>query len=178
MRRAALLAGIVLACAAGLHGQQARECVDLNTASFDQLRLIVHVDTVRAREIIAIRAESPFATVDQLTRVNGIGDVRLRDIRTEGLACVRATTAPPARAVPQTAPAPSPGPRRSCCRMCTTGKACGNSCINRNLTCRQPAGCACNAGEEFVPTPFEPFGLQLAFRGSDYNSGCSLAFST
>ena len=29
--------------------------------------------------------------------------------------------------------------------MCTVGKACGNSCINVNLTCHQPAGCACNA---------------------------------
>jgi hypothetical protein len=32
----------------------------------------------------------------------------------------------------------------NCCRICTTGKACGNSCIARNLTCRQPPGCACN----------------------------------
>lgn len=32
----------------------------------------------------------------------------------------------------------------ACCRVCTTGKACGNSCINRNYTCRQPPGCACN----------------------------------
>lgn len=31
-----------------------------------------------------------------------------------------------------------------CCRVCRTGKACGNSCINRSLTCRQPPGCACN----------------------------------
>lgn len=31
-----------------------------------------------------------------------------------------------------------------CCRICRTGKACGNSCINRSLTCHQPPGCACN----------------------------------
>lgn len=31
-----------------------------------------------------------------------------------------------------------------CCRICRTGKACGNSCINRNYTCRQPRGCACD----------------------------------
>lgn len=35
---------------------------------------------------------------------------------------------------------PSP---RSCCRVCSAGKPCGNSCIARNKTCRQPAGCAC-----------------------------------
>jgi len=34
---------------------------------------------------------------------------------------------------------------QACCRVCTTGKACGNSCINRNYTCHQPPGCACNA---------------------------------
>ncbi len=33
----------------------------------------------------------------------------------------------------------------ACCRVCTTGKACGNSCINRQLTCHQPPGCACDA---------------------------------
>ncbi|TVP43326.1 MAG: hypothetical protein EA345_17190 [Halomonas sp.] len=31
-----------------------------------------------------------------------------------------------------------------CCRTCTRGKACGNSCINRSYTCHQPKGCACN----------------------------------
>lgn len=31
-----------------------------------------------------------------------------------------------------------------CCRVCRAGKACGNSCISRNKTCRSPPGCACN----------------------------------
>ena len=42
---------------------------------------------------------------------------------------------------------PPPTPTRNCCRICRRGKACGNSCIARNLTCRQPPGCACNGGE-------------------------------
>lgn len=50
-----------------------------------------------------------------------------------------ATPAPPATRV-----APSRPPARRCCRVCTRGKACGNSCINRSYTCRQPPGCACN----------------------------------
>lgn len=33
---------------------------------------------------------------------------------------------------------------QGCCRVCRKGKACGNSCINRNYTCHQPRGCACN----------------------------------
>jgi len=36
-------------------------------------------------------------------------------------------------------------PNGSCCRICTTGKACGNSCISRRYQCRQPPGCACDA---------------------------------
>lgn len=31
-----------------------------------------------------------------------------------------------------------------CCRVCTESKACGDSCINKALTCNQPKGCACN----------------------------------
>lgn len=31
-----------------------------------------------------------------------------------------------------------------CCRTCSKGKACGNACINRYYTCRQPRGCACD----------------------------------
>ena len=33
---------------------------------------------------------------------------------------------------------------RTCCKTCRTGQACGNSCISRNKTCRQPPGCACD----------------------------------
>ncbi len=37
-----------------------------------------------------------------------------------------------------------PATPAACCRICTTGKACGNSCINRQLECHQPTGCACD----------------------------------
>jgi hypothetical protein len=33
----------------------------------------------------------------------------------------------------------------SCCKVCRVGKACGNSCISRELTCHQDPGCACDA---------------------------------
>lgn len=38
----------------------------------------------------------------------------------------------------------APAPRRTCCKICRKGKACGNSCIARNKTCRKGPGCACN----------------------------------
>ena len=31
-----------------------------------------------------------------------------------------------------------------CCKVCSKGKACGNSCIARNNTCHKGKGCACN----------------------------------
>lgn len=31
-----------------------------------------------------------------------------------------------------------------CCRVCKRGKACGDSCIAKNLTCHKGRGCACN----------------------------------
>lgn len=37
------------------------------------------------------------------------------------------------------------GAQRSCCRVCSKGKACGDSCIARHLNCHRGRGCACNA---------------------------------
>lgn len=39
---------------------------------------------------------------------------------------------------------PPPPPPPSCCRVCTIGKACGDSCISRDDTCHVGPGCACN----------------------------------
>jgi len=36
-------------------------------------------------------------------------------------------------------------PSAACCRVCKAGKACGDSCINRDLTCHKPPGCACDS---------------------------------
>lgn len=37
--------------------------------------------------------------------------------------------------------------RSRCCRVCTKGKACGDSCINAGLNCHRGRGCACNSFE-------------------------------
>ncbi len=39
---------------------------------------------------------------------------------------------------------PTNPPSQVCCKVCTTGKACGDSCIAKNLTCHKGPGCACN----------------------------------
>lgn len=31
-----------------------------------------------------------------------------------------------------------------CCKVCKSGKACGDSCISRDKSCKKGKGCACN----------------------------------
>jgi hypothetical protein len=38
-------------------------------------------------------------------------------------------------------------PRENCCKVCSRGQACGNSCISASYTCRKGRGCACDASE-------------------------------
>ncbi len=38
-------------------------------------------------------------------------------------------------------------PRSQCCKVCSKGRACGNSCISTSYTCRKGRGCACNGFE-------------------------------
>ena len=32
---------------------------------------------------------------------------------------------------------------QACCKKCTKGQPCGNSCISATSKCKQPPGCAC-----------------------------------
>jgi len=32
----------------------------------------------------------------------------------------------------------------ACCKICSKGKACGNSCISPSRQCHRPRGCACD----------------------------------
>lgn len=60
-------------------------CVDINSASAVELERIVHIGESRAQQILGLR---PFASVEDLVRVSGIGASRLADILDQGLACV------------------------------------------------------------------------------------------
>lgn len=59
--------------------------VDINAAPKEALMSIVHIGEARAEEIMSLR---PFASLDELTRIRGIGEGRLRDIVAQGIACV------------------------------------------------------------------------------------------
>lgn len=61
-----------------------------------------------------------------------------------GFTPIRPTTPTPSPRPPTTATPTATQTPVPCCRVCTTGKACGDSCIAENLNCNQPPGCACN----------------------------------
>ncbi len=64
------------------------DCVNINTAPKEELEKIIHIGSSRAEQIINLRTEAPFSSVDDLGRVAGIGSSRLVDIKEQGLACV------------------------------------------------------------------------------------------
>ncbi|MEH7493217.1 MBL fold metallo-hydrolase [Neobacillus niacini] len=62
----------------------AGNCIDINTASFEQVQEIMHIGPARAQDLINLR---PFSSVDDLGRIKGIGPARIADIKSQGLAC-------------------------------------------------------------------------------------------
>ena len=61
----------------------AEEKVNINTASHEKLQEIIWVGPVTARKIIDAR---PFYSLDEIVKVSGIGDKKLKDIKKQGLA--------------------------------------------------------------------------------------------
>lgn len=61
------------------------EKIDINSAPLEDLVKIIHIGETRAKELISLR---PFSSLDDLTRIKGIGESRLNDIKQQGLAWV------------------------------------------------------------------------------------------
>lgn len=61
-------------------------CVDINSASVEEVQKIKHIGPERAQDLIDSR---PYSSVDQLTKIKGIGPARIDDIKSQGLACVK-----------------------------------------------------------------------------------------
>lgn len=61
-----------------------RSCININTASVEQVQEIIHIGPERAQDLVNLR---PFNSVDDLSRIDGIGPARISDINDQGLAC-------------------------------------------------------------------------------------------
>jgi len=59
--------------------------IDINSAPKEELIKIIYIGEVRAEQLIELR---PFVSIDELTKIKGIGEVYLSKIKEEGLACV------------------------------------------------------------------------------------------
>ncbi|HEY8076277.1 MAG TPA: hypothetical protein VIF62_19260 [Labilithrix sp.] len=44
-------------------------------------------------------------------------------------------------------------PPIKCCRICTQGQACGNTCIAKDKQCHKGRGCACDVGDVCAEDP-------------------------
>ena len=82
--------------------------IDINTAPVLDLTQILHIDTIRAAEIIKLR---PFSSVSDLERVTGITGSILQEIIEEGKVCASEATTPPANTPP---PPPADPPVSTC----------------------------------------------------------------
>ena len=136
MNRSSVVTCMVALCLIGwasspLAGQaRAPSCVDINSASSVQLERIIHIGPARATQILALREQRPFRSVDELTRVNGIAEARIRDIKAQGLACVKdGRSGSPdqqdqSRNLPRNVPPPSRGsPPGGCVDLNTASEA-------------------------------------------------------
>jgi competence ComEA-like helix-hairpin-helix protein len=76
---------VVIFCIPFIMGDCEEGQININTASAEDLDKIIWVGSVTAENIINSR---PFESLDDLTKVSGIGEIKLQDIKEQGLACV------------------------------------------------------------------------------------------
>ncbi|AOV07079.1 MBL fold metallo-hydrolase [Sporosarcina ureilytica] len=60
-------------------------CININTASTEDLQQIIHIGEKTAAELVRLR---PYQTLNDLLTISGIGEKRLEDIKDQNLACI------------------------------------------------------------------------------------------
>ncbi|WP_026909235.1 MBL fold metallo-hydrolase [Paucisalibacillus globulus] len=66
------------------NNQSNGSCVNINTASYEEVQQIKHIGPERAQDLIDLR---PYNSVEDLDRIKGIGPARIKDILAQGVAC-------------------------------------------------------------------------------------------
>ncbi len=81
LRAAAVIVTLLVMLTAAVSAVSAREPVNVNSASVEQLAALPGIGRSKAEAIVRERAKKPFAKVGDLERVNGIGSKTLAQLR-------------------------------------------------------------------------------------------------
>ncbi len=98
--------------AAAAETPAAQGVVNVNTATPEQLQLLPGIGPSKAEAIVEARRRQPFASVDQIVRVRGIGRATLRRLRPYLSVRGETTLSQPVRAPRAPAEAADPDPVR------------------------------------------------------------------
>jgi len=92
----------------GLYAADTSDCIDINTAPKEELVKIKQIGESRAAQILRLREEKLFSSVDDMDRIAGIGPARITDIKEQGLACISKTETANSQEVAENGSLPKP----------------------------------------------------------------------
>jgi hypothetical protein len=85
MSRAFFLLATIILLSITISASCEENQIDINIASAEELDEIIYIGPARAEQIITLR---PFDSIDDLIKINGIGEIYLSAIKAQELACV------------------------------------------------------------------------------------------
>lgn len=107
--------------------------------------LIVQEDLLRSGLAQVNTSSSDVKYLDRFMETQQVAQTNGSGIWAPATATPIPTATPLPTPPPQSFPNPPPSNSSpSCCKVCSAGKACGDSCIAKDKSCNKPPGCACN----------------------------------